>query len=206
MGRVGAIALSIALAVIGAIRPYGTRYANEVGVAAESEPPLLRLSQQPGCTVDLEPTIAQLVEDLPGYANRVIRRSRSAIEMELDTRSTYIVRAGRVEFEPLPLGASRSASISSIPDSPEFEDLHQVFVTTLERVYTRDRMSELQQFHWLFLARTPDGWRLAMMYSRTEAGNGIMTPPRDSSHGAIAKAVRLWLRDCRMMGFEEMGG
>jgi len=61
----------------------------------------------------------------------------------------------------------------------------------------------LQQFHWLFLVQTEDGWRSVLIYSslggdpaRPLADQRLM-PPQESSQGIVGQAVRLWLRDCR---------
>jgi hypothetical protein len=75
----------------------------------------------------------------------------------------------------------------------------QVFLTTLERQYLGGKAIESQHYHWLFLTQTPDGWRLAMMFS--QIGSSLPgrspTPPRESSNGIIGQAVNTWLRDCR---------
>ncbi len=47
-----------------------------------------------------------------------------------------------------------------------------------------------QQTYWLFMVETPKKWKLAMAFTRI--GNA---PPIDVSEGAVADAVRQWLRD-----------
>ena len=58
---------------------------------------------------------------------------------------------------------------------------------------------ELQQFHWLFLAKAENGWWMVMMFSRTgsDPKQNPPTPPQDSSHGVVAQGIKIWLRDCR---------
>lgn len=143
---------------------------------------------------DIETLTAQLLKDLPSYANRtsqrVRRRGRTA-----DIYS-YVLLAGRPEFAPLTLGPGEynPAAPASVPQQPQ-----QVFITTLERQYTAGKPVELQQYHWLFLTQTSRGWQLAIMFSRTGTypGRRPPTPPRDSSEGVIAQAIRTWLRDCQ---------
>jgi len=52
---------------------------------------------------------------------------------------------------------------------------------------------------WKILSQTTSGWQLSMMFSRTGIypASQPPTPPRDSSDGVIAQAIRTWLRDCQ---------
>lgn len=142
---------------------------------------------------DLETLITQLLDDLPSYANRASQQARRR-HRTVDIYS-YVLLAGRPEFAPLTLGPGEY--IPTVPAS--LPQPAQVFITTLERQYTAGKPVELQQYHWLFLTQTGSGWRLAMMFSRTGTypDQRPPTPPRDSSEGAIAQAIRNWLRDCR---------
>jgi hypothetical protein len=90
-----------------------------------------------------------MLQKLPSYINRV--RTRAGI------RKSYVVLAARPEFEPLPL--------SGITPSSTVEKTQQVFFTTLMRRYERDRISYLQEYHWVFLTPSTQGWQLVMMYS-----------------------------------------
>jgi hypothetical protein len=144
------------------------------------------------CPNEVEPLVQKLMQDLPGYANRVSTRIRPN---SLSSR-TYVIYAGRPEFEPLPLAPEPVSTTSVAPPL----DPHQVFLTTLERQYVDRQVTQLQEFHWIFLTQAEDGWRLAFMYTRT---GGYLTqqpptPPRESSDGVIAQAIRLWLQDCRV--------
>jgi hypothetical protein len=142
------------------------------------------------CPNEVEPLVQKLMQDLPGYANRLSVRIRPE---SLPSRS-YIVFAGRPEFEPLPLTPEQASTSNELPNDP-----HQVFLTTLERQYVDRQVTQLQEFHWIFLTQSEDGWRLAFMYTRTGQypAQQPPTPPRESSDGLIAQAIRLWLRDCR---------
>ncbi len=146
------------------------------------------------CPSDVNTLTAHLLRDLPGYANRVIQRARR-LNRTVDVFS-YVLVAGRPEFEPLTLGPGQYTDANS---AANVEPPAQVFFTTLERQYQRGRAIESQHYHWLFLTQTPDGWRLAMMFSRfgSSSRERPPTPPRESSGGTIGQAVNNWLRDCR---------
>lgn len=155
----------------------------------------LPLAAQPNaCPENVETLTALLIRDVPSYANRVMQRSR-----RLSRRGegfSYVLVAGRPEFTPLPLSPSNYSSISPVTDkSPP----QQVFFTTLERQYSSGKAVESQLFHWLFLTKTTDGWRLALMF--TQFGSSVRgrppTPPQESSNGIVGQAVTNWLRDCR---------
>ena len=143
------------------------------------------------CPADLKALTALLVQDLPSYANRVIQRA--AILPESAEIDTYIIVAGQPEFEPLGLGPGQYSDSTTDPEPPE-----QVFFTTLERQYLDNRVFITQNYHWLFLTQTDDGWRMALLYTRL--GSPSNTPPRpplETSDSIIGQAVRLWLRDCQ---------
>ncbi|ASC69986.1 hypothetical protein XM38_009160 [Halomicronema hongdechloris C2206] len=155
---------------------------------APAEPDYLRPSTP--CPQQLSQLVTGLVRDLPSYANRVASRS---LERQNDFGSVLL--AGQPDVEPLDL-----AEFTQGPLSPVAAELQQVFFTTLERQYLRDRIVELQHYHWLFLTRAESGWYLAFMFSSLQAHDSQgrpPTPPQDSSDGIIAQAVKLWLRDCR---------
>ena len=103
-----------------------------------------------------------------------------------------MIVAGRPEFAPLPLNSDR----------PIDSALRQVFITTLERETVGGKAIDLQQFHWLFLTQTSQGWQLALMFTRIGATTPQLpiTPPTESSEGVIGQAVQLWLRDCNTQG------
>lgn len=153
---------------------------------------------QPGkyyCSQQTTESIATyLLRDLPSYSNRATQRARR-LTRKGDTFS-YMVAAGRPEFLPLPLSPNVASSNTTKTLS---EGVEQVFFTTLERQYTAGKAIELQQFHWLLLTKTNSGWRKVMMFTQTGSfpvTKQPISPPRDSSDGAIAQAVDAWLRDC----------
>lgn len=145
------------------------------------------------CPTDVEPLVSLLIRDLPSYANRVIQRSRRLSRAD---ENYYVLIAGRPEFSPLTLGPGQ---YTPTPPSADVEPPQQVFITTLERQYQGGKAVSIQHYHWLFLVETPDGWRLAMMFSRFGSASAGRPPtaPRESSNGVIGQAVNLWLRDCR---------
>ncbi|MGB3207098.1 MAG: hypothetical protein WBB28_19095 [Crinalium sp.] len=178
---------------------------------ADAHPPLIKgrvgegctfrcrvLSQSPPrlrtCPADVQDLTALLVRDLPGYANRVIQRSRR-IARKAETSALYVIVAGRPEFIPLNL---KPGEYSSTTSDAVLEQPQQVFFTTLERQYSDGKMFELQNFHWLFLVKTDSGWRLALMYSRFSSSPSVKpaTPPQESSRGIMGQAIRVWLKDC----------
>ncbi|MBD2020836.1 hypothetical protein H6F43_11660 [Leptolyngbya sp. FACHB-36] len=150
-----------------------------------------RASRATVCPSTLEPLIQGLLQDLPGYINRVYSRTGRRFA---SASRTYAISAGRPELDPLLIGSSEYPT-------PNDATLRQVFFTVLERQYNNQRITELQQFHWLFLTQTSDGWQVALMRSRIGTypigEQQPLTPPRDSSQSVTAQAVRSWLRDCQ---------
>ncbi|HLO47622.1 MAG TPA: hypothetical protein VK211_04255 [Kamptonema sp.] len=144
-------------------------------------------SPHSGCPADLETLIDQLLRDLPSYANREFLRSRN---FPTNYFHNYIIVANRPQLEPLPLNLDEP-----IPDATE------VFITTLSRQYNGSKVIEFEEYHWLFLAQSPTGWQLVGMFSQVSGyAEKSPSPPQDSSNGVIAKAIRLWLRDCQANG------
>jgi hypothetical protein len=139
----------------------------------------------------LETLTTHLWLDLPSYANRVTQRSRR-LSRSVDI-FPYVLVAGKPEFQPLPLNPNIDTA-----NKYESEGVEQVFFTTLERQYLNKKSVELQQFHWLFLTKTKNGWSVVTMFTKT--GEYPVKPPiapaRESSSSAIAQGVKLWLRDC----------
>ena len=149
---------------------------------------------QTQCPNQLEALMPLMLRDLPSYANRVSQRAYVAkyrATADPDVVPGYILLAGRPEYQPLSLAGGEYQSTTET-------DVPQVFFTTLERQYFSDQAFELQHYHWLFLTPTNAGWRLVLMLSSLgkERADEPVSPPRDSSQGVIAQAIRLWLRDC----------
>lgn len=156
--------------------------------ASTAQAPSLELVPRPEtCASDFQGLVQQMLPALPSFANRIYTRSG------LERR--YMVVASPPDFEALPL-QPRSASPATIePSEPQ-----QVFFTTLTRRYRNQKVENQQDYHWLFLARSETGWRFSMLYSI--AGQypqkNSPAPPRNNSEGAVATAIRDWLRDCRL--------
>lgn len=151
------------------------------------------------CPENLEALTALMLRDLPSYANRVVQRSFDRTPRTFGTgipatrQLGTILLAGRPEFEPLTLGPGVYA-----PTSPQADQPQQIFFTTLERQYARDRIVTLQHYHWLFLTKG-DGWLFVALFSQLgdTPPDEPPTPPQNTSEGDIAQGIRLWLRDCR---------
>lgn len=140
------------------------------------------------CPNQLESLTPLLLRDLPAYANRVSQVSR--VLGRPAPSDLYVLRTGRAELEPLPLMAS-SETLSSA-------DVRQVFFTTLERQYKDNKVALLENYHWLLLVPTEEGWRMVFLFSRFGNVPPLQppTPPEDTTQGVVGEAVRLWLRDC----------
>lgn len=142
---------------------------------------------------NIETLTSNLLRDLPSYANRTTQRARR-LSRKADFFS-YFIFAGKPNFTPLALNPY---GMSSSPIESVDEQIEQVFFTTLERQYIAGKAIELQQFHRLLLTKTNSGWRKVMMFTQTGnyPVNQPLTPPRESSDGAVGQAVDIWLRDC----------
>ena len=182
--------------------------------------PYMPLRSPTVCPAEIEPLTALLIRDLPNYTNRVIQRTVAAlpnnrVDGRAPYRPSYVLVAGQLELEPLDLNEY------AFTTSPEAGGpLSQVFFTTLSRQYSGLRVSEVQQYHWLFLAQASDGWRLALMFSaiddvQSDVQSDVRTdvrtvrsptPPRESSESSVGQAVQLWLRDCRAGAIYSMEG
>ncbi|BBD59331.1 hypothetical protein NIES2109_21140 [Nostoc sp. HK-01] len=143
---------------------------------------------------NLETLTNELLRDLPGYANRASQRAR--LRKRSSDAYSYMVLAGRPEFQPLPLNP---AGDDLGEQKSSTTGVEQVFFTTLERQYIDRKAIELEEFHWLFLTKTQNGWQLVMMLTQTGslANKQPPTPPRDSSNGTVAQGIKAWLRDCQ---------
>lgn len=142
------------------------------------------------CPEDLEALVTLMLNDLPGYINRELQRARDVPDLGY---VSHVIIAGRPEYEPLSLGPGTYTAFDA-PDSPE-----QIFFTTLERQYVDNVPISQQHFHWLFLTETSQGWQLVLLFSRFggDPPGEPPSPPTNTSQGAIAQAIRVWLRDCQ---------
>jgi len=150
---------------------------------------------QSTCPQSINSLTTNLLKDLPGYANRVIQRSR--LPSRHQGNSTYIILAGQPDFNPLTENLAGNYS-SAFPPA-ETEGVEQVFFTTLERRYINQAAYSVESYHWLFLTTTEEEWYLVTLYSRFGLPDQTHppTPPQETSNGIIGKAIQLWLRDCR---------
>ncbi|EDZ93769.1 MAG: hypothetical protein P5702_06875 [Limnospira sp. PMC 1291.21] len=149
------------------------------------------ISAHPRCPVDLNQLLTELVVDLPAYANRVITRSPPT--NHLQDIPTSVILATSLPPETIPVSEHLPT------DLPTGDDIDLGFILTRERLYINNRMLVIQRYHWLFLRSTPNGWELVKMLSKSDPypGYRILPQPWDSSQSAIARAIRLWLRDCQ---------
>lgn len=165
---------------------------------APAQQPYDPLRPRATCPEEVEALTALLIRDLPGYTNRVLQRTVAALPNSESGRETYrpshVLVAGRAEFEPLDLD---SYTFTTEPEAGG--PLSQVFFTTLSRQYAGLQDRQVEEYHWLFLTQSEDGWRLAFMFSAIDDDLriGAVLPPRENSEGSVGKAVQLWLRDCR---------
>ena len=172
------------------------------GLPAQDSPSPAYLRPAKRCPSDLEGLTASLLAELPSYANRVASRNlRLSIDQASAMPPNIVVVAGLPDFTPIDLADFAPGLGPGDSAAGDFgAGLEQVFFTTLERQYWRDQTVSLQNYHWLFLAPTDEGWHLALLYSTLGTyppGHRAPTPPQESSDGIVGQAVRLWLRDCR---------
>ncbi|AFY71631.1 hypothetical protein Pse7367_3394 [Thalassoporum mexicanum PCC 7367] len=137
------------------------------------------------CPPNTQALSDQLTQDLYGYLTRTYTRLGFKTQVQL---------VGNPELTPLPLAAGSRDGVNQIeltrsPEQIAVETgVEQIFITLTTRQAGKTDTTE--QAYWLFMTETSKGWRLAMAYTRI--GNA---PPHDVSDGAIADAVRTWLRD-----------
>ncbi len=141
------------------------------------------------CPNNLEDLTSLLMPQLPSYANRVIQRARK-LKRDYDLYS-YVVLAGKPEFQPLNLTHQEYTPV--FPETSQ-----QLFLTTLERKYIDNRLVETQNYHWIFLTHTSNGWKLVLSFSRFGSSfpNSIPYPIQETTDSVIGETMRLLLRDC----------
>ena len=149
--------------------------ASAEGVNAFASPPV--------CPQAFEPFMTEMLAELPAYANRVNTRASN--------QQNYVVFAGRADFEALPLHQA------SFPQSSA-ADVRQVFFSTLLKRFSQNKIVHQQEHHWLLMAPSDRGWEFVQMYSilASYPSQNLATPPRDSSEGSIATAIKDWLKTC----------
>lgn len=172
-----------------AVLPTGLPVASSIAYSAEN-PTFIR--PQTTCPDQLDDLVPLLLRDLPSYANRVSQRAFIEDFRITDDIPGTIILAGRPEYQPIELPDREYLDAQDNSTS-------QVFFTMLERQYAADKVVDLQHYYWLFLTQTDAGWRLVLLYSSLGENppDQPPTPPQDASQGVIARAIRLWLRDCQ---------
>lgn len=157
--------------------------------------PTAALETRISCPADVETLTQLLLRDLPGYANRVLRRS-AILDVPDDTYTFSILLAGRAEYQPLDLKTTERSQINSLND---FSPPQQIFFTTLEQHYTDTKAYTTQNYHWLFLTHSNSGWRVALLFTQFGSADPQRPPlpPRETSQGIVGQGVKIWLRDCR---------
>jgi hypothetical protein len=140
------------------------------------------------CPSEVKPLVSQMLKDIPSYTNRAYVRG--------NILNTYLMLASPPDFEPLPA----STLFPSDSSPAKTTNTVQVFFTTLDRMHGLGDPIPLQQYHWLFLTPSSQGWQLKKMYTMTgsyPAGSGTPTRPRDSTGESLAMAIQDWLKDCQ---------
>ncbi len=187
----------------------------------ETQPrPLAPLRPRTVCPADIGVLTEMLLRDIPSYTNRVLQRTVAVLpwteadEMRLEAgtfvrqpyRPSSVLIAGQANLTPLDLN---NYTYTTSPDAGG--PLSQVFFTTLSRQYSGLQTNEVQEYHWLFLAQTIDGWRLAFMFSAIDSPTATPSslplsplPPRESSRSSVGQAVQIWLKDCRAGAVEQL--
>lgn len=140
------------------------------------------------CETELTEIVPQLLEDLPSYGNRVIQRARKLDRTE-DSFS-YIVTASPADFQPIPL--QNRQFTPHVPDTTE-----QIFFTTLETQYNDTQKFSFENYYWLFLTPTKNGWAITTLMSSLANPDASQpaNPPRDAFQGSVGQSIQLWLRD-----------
>ena len=122
------------------------------------------------CPTQFSQLSQDLATDLREYLNRTYSRNRI---------KRQAIAVSFPELQPLAIADQNSASHNQVK---------QLFLTV--RSHSPGSLINSDTAYWLFLVETKYGWRLAMAFQRV--GNAT---PEDVSNGAIADAVKTWLRD-----------
>jgi hypothetical protein len=140
-----------------------------------------------------------MLPDLPSYANRVLQRSQAQGSKQIlgqNSGQNFVIVAGKPEFNPLPLP---NRQFTPALENQDKESVRQVFFSTLEHQYGRDRRLNFQNFYWLFLTQTTEGWRVVALSTQLASlyPQDPPLPPIEATQGIMGQAIALWLRDCR---------
>ncbi len=178
------------------------------GSTGELSPrPYEPLRTQTICPAEPTALTELMLRDIPNYTNRVLQRTSAVLPHAEDEqreredkfarrpyRPSHVLIAGQANLTPLDLN-----EYTYTTSPADGGDLTQIFFTTSSRLYSGLRFNEVQEYHWLFLTQTTDGWRLAFMFSSIDDAQTSRAPlpPFESSRSSVGQAVQLWLRDCR---------
>jgi hypothetical protein len=140
-----------------------------------------------GCMITVDSMIKPLVQALPSYTNRVLQRSP---EVGLGEKSGYVISAKGLTQAPFALNT----------ELVDQKNLSSIYLVTWERRYRNQTIFNVKRYHWLFLRHTPQGWEVDKLFSQSGPypGYKLFPDPMDTTKGAMAEAIRLWLRDCQM--------
>lgn len=138
------------------------------------------------CLVTADSVLNSLLPALPSYTNRVLQRSP---EVGLGEKSSYVISAQGLTQPPFSLETELTKQ----------QNLSSVYLMTWERRYRHQTAFSIQRYHWLFLRQTPQGWEVVKLFSQSGPypGYKLFPEPMDTTKGAMAEAIRLWLRDCQ---------
>jgi hypothetical protein len=141
---------------------------------------------EPGCLMTVDALINPLVQALPSYTNRVLQRSP---EVGLGEKSGYVISATGLTQAPFVLNT----------ELIDQNNLSSIYLVTRERRYRNQKVFNVKRYHWLFLRHTPHGWEVVKLFSQSGPypGYKLFPEPMDTTKGAMAEAIRLWLRDCQ---------
>ncbi|MGB3533484.1 MAG: hypothetical protein WBA13_08195 [Microcoleaceae cyanobacterium] len=139
-----------------------------------------------GCIAVADSLVNPLVQALPSYTNRVLQRSP---EVGLGEKSNYVISAQGLTQAPFSLET----------ELVQQKDLSSLYIMTRERRYRNQTVFNVERYHWLFLRHTPKGWEVVKLFSQSGPypGYKLFPDPSDTTKGAMAEAIRLWLRDCQ---------
>lgn len=140
------------------------------------------------CPQSFEPFISTMLADIPAYVNRVNTRA--------DNRNKYVIVASRADFDELPL---LQASFPKNTNPETSSDVRQVFFSTLLRRFSQQEIVHQQEHYWLIMAPSDRGWEFVQMYSIIDSypsSDHLLSPPRNSSEGSMATAIKDWLKNC----------
>lgn len=136
------------------------------------------------CSEEFQPFMGEMLKELPAYINRVNTRANNP--------HNSVLVAAKADFQPLPL-PEQSAGLQSSQS-----DVQQVFFATLLRRLAGGEVVYQQEHHWLFMAPSDRGWEFIQLYSTLSPYPvaSVNSPPRNSSEGSVATAIKAWLKNC----------